>query len=327
MRSSEGMTGGPGDEPRAPRGDDGERRQLYDDEPERRAELRQVCAGGVEILVARYAGYCYGVERALRITEEALEAAEGPVSSLGPIIHNPSVVGQLEDRGVRVVDDAREAAVGTLIVRTHGVPPEVVEGARARHLNLVDATCPFVAVAQRKAATLREAGYAVVILGERDHPEVAGLEGFAGEGAVVVEDAAGLPLAELRGKRVGVVVQTTQTRANLASVTAALAPVARELLVFNTICDATEKRQSAAGELAAEVDVVVVVGGRNSANTARLAQLCRAIESRTYHIESAAELEPAWFEGARRIGVTAGASTPDEEIEATVAALQALCGG
>lgn len=320
------MTGGPGDEPRPPQGDDRERRQPYDDEPERRAELRQVRAGDVEIVVARYAGYCYGVERALRITEKALEAAEGPVASLGPIIHNPSVVGQLEERGVKVVDGAGEAAAGTLIVRTHGVPPEVVEGARARDINLVDATCPFVAVAQRKAASLREAGYAVVILGERDHPEVAGLEGFAGEGAVVVEDAAGLPLAQLRGKRVGVVVQTTQTRANLASVAAALAPVARELLVFNTICDATEKRQSAACELAAEVDVVVVVGGRNSANTARLAQLCRAIESRTHHIESAAELEPAWFAGARRIGVTAGASTPDEEIEATVAALQALCG-
>ena len=320
------MTGGPGDEPRPPQGEDRERRQPYDDEPERRAELRQVRAGDVEIVVARYAGYCYGVERALRITEEALEGAEGPVASLGPIIHNPSVVGQLEERGVRVVDDAREAAAGTLIVRTHGVPPEVVEGARAQDIHLVDATCPFVAVAQRKAASLREAGYAVVILGERDHPEVAGLEGFAGEGAVVVEDAAGLPLAQLRGKRVGVVVQTTQTRANLASVAAALAPVARELLVFNTICDATEKRQSAACELAAEVDVVIVVGGRNSANTARLAQLCRAIESRTHHIESAVELEPAWFAGARRIGVTAGASTPDEEIEATVAALQALCG-
>ena len=320
------MTGGPGDEPRPPQGDDRERRPPYDDEPERRAELRHVRAGDVEIVVARYAGYCYGVERALRITEEALEAAEGPVASLGPIIHNPSVVGQLEERGVKVVDGAGEAAAGTLIVRTHGVPPEVVEGARARDINLVDATCPFVAVAQRKAASLREAGYAVVILGERDHPEVAGLEGFAGEGAVVVEDAAGLPLAQLRGKRVGVVVQTTQTRANLASVAAALAPVARELLVFNTICDATEKRQSAACELAAEVDVVIVVGGRNSANTARLAQLCRAIESRTHHIESAVELEPAWFAGARRIGVTAGASTPDEEIEATVAALQALCG-
>jgi 4-hydroxy-3-methylbut-2-en-1-yl diphosphate reductase len=302
-------------------------RKPYDDEPERRAELRQVEAGGVEIVVARFAGYCYGVERALRITEEALEGASGPVASLGPIIHNPSVVGHLEKRGVEVVDNVDQAEGCTLIVRTHGVAPGVIASAVARRLEVVDATCPFVAVAQRKAATLREAGYAVVILGERDHPEVAGLEGFAGAGAVVVEDAAGLPLERLRGQRVGVVVQTTQTTDNLARVAAALAPVARELLVFNTICDATEKRQDAACELAAEVDVVVVVGGRNSANTARLAQLCRAIEVNTYHIESAAELQSVWFAGAKRIGVTAGASTPDEEIEATLRALQVLHGG
>lgn len=301
----------------------------YDDEPERRAELRHARAGDAEIVVARYAGYCYGVERALRLTGEALEGAPAPVATLGPIIHNPSVVGSLQARGVDVVeqvDEADRAGVGTLIVRTHGVSPDVLEQAHSRRLNVVDATCPFVAVAQRKAAGLQESGYAVVILGERDHPEVAGLEGFAGADAVVVEDAAGLPLEQLRGRRVGVVVQTTQTRANLSGVVAALAPVARELLVYNTVCDATEKRQSAACELAAEVDVVVVVGGRNSANTARLAQLCLAIEPRTHHIESAAELRADWLAGARRIGVTAGASTPDEEIEATVRALLDFCG-
>ena len=238
------------------------------------------------------------MERALRLTGEALEGAPAPVATLGPIIHNPSVVGSLKDRGVDVVDEVDDAAAGTLIVRTHGVSPDVIEHARSRHLNVVDATCPFVSVAQRKAAALREAGYAVVILGERDHPEVVGLEGFAGSGAVVVEDASGLPLERLRGRRVGVVVQTTQTRANLSALAAALAPVARELLVFNTVCDATEKRQSAACELAEDVDVVVVVGGRNSANTARLAQLCAAIEPRTHHIESAAELRPDWLEGA-----------------------------
>lgn len=303
----------------------GSRRAPYDDEPERRAELRSVRAGEVEIVVARYAGYCYGVERALRITEEALESAPEPVASLGPIIHNPTVVGRLEERGVEVVDDVAEATAGTLIVRTHGVPPNVMAEVHVRHLNVVDATCPFVAVAQRKAAALRAAGYAVVILGERHHPEVVGLEGFAGEGTVVVEDAGGLPLRQLKGQRIGVVVQTTQTRANLGSVAAALAPLARELLVYNTICDATEKRQTAACELAAEVDVLVVVGGRNSANTARLTQLCRAIEPHTHHIESAAELRPEWFAGASRIGVTGGASTPDSEIGATVEALRGIC--
>ena len=291
-----------------------------DDDLER--ALRSVTrADGVEIVVARNAGYCYGVERALEVVSGALADVTTPVASLGPLIHNPSVVAELEEQGVEVVADVSEVKGGTLVVRTHGVPPTVLSAARERGLELIDATCPFVAVAQRKAAILRDAGYIVVILGERDHPEVVGLEGFAGSGAIVVEDAAGLPHDLLRGKRVGVVVQTTQTRANLASLAAALAPLARELLVHNTICAATEKRQSAASELAGEVDVVVVVGGRNSANTARLAHLCRAIRARTHHVESAAELRPEWFAGARRIGVTAGASTPDAEIEATVRTL------
>ncbi len=279
---------------------------------------------GVEIVVARNAGYCYGVQRALGVTHAALDAATKPVASLGPIIHNPSVVAELELRGVEVIESVAETGGGTLIVRTHGVPPEVLEEARVRGLEVIDATCPFVAVAQRKTSLLREAGYIVVILGERDHPEVVGLEGCAGSGAIVVEDAEGLPLVQLRGRRVGLVVQTTQTRANLASVSAVLAPVVRELLIHNTICDATEKRQSAACELAAEVDAVVVVGGRNSANTARLATLCRVIQPRTYHVEAAAELLAEWFAGARRIGVTAGASTPESEIEATLRALAAL---
>ena len=296
-------------------------------EAERGAAPRVVRAGDVEITVARFAGYCYGVERALRLTGEALDQGPAPVATLGPIIHNPGVVAGLEARGAAVLEHAEEAEGGTLVVRTHGVAPEVAESARARGLNVVDATCPFVAVAQRRAVALREAGYAVVILGEHDHPEVLGLEGFAGPGALVVEDPAALPVERLRGRRVGVVVQTTQTRANLSALAAALAPLARELLIHNTVCDATEKRQSAAAELAAEVDVVLVVGGRNSANTARLAQLCRALQPLTHHIETAAEVRPEWLRGARRVGVTAGASTPDEEIEATLTRLAELCGG
>lgn len=294
---------------------------------ERRAGSRAVRAGGCEIVVARYAGYCYGVERALRLTEDALAGAERPVATLGPIIHNPSVVKKLTERGVAVVDEVDDAEGGTLIVRTHGVEPDVVAAARTRGLDVVDATCPFVAVAQRKARALHESGYTVVILGEHDHPEVVGLQGFAGGEAIVVAEPDDVPVDRLKGRKVGVVVQTTQARDALARLAATLAPLARELLVYNTVCDATEKRQSAACELAARVDVVIVVGGRNSANTTRLVQLCRGIEARTHHIETAAELREEWVVGARRVGVTAGASTPDSEIEATIAGLQRLCGG
>jgi 4-hydroxy-3-methylbut-2-enyl diphosphate reductase len=293
---------------------------------ERRAAPRSIEAGGCEIVVARYAGYCYGVERALRLTEDALAHVERPVTTLGPIIHNPSVVQALCERGVDVVDAVDEAAEGTLVVRTHGVAPDVVAAAQSRGLDVVDATCPFVAVAQRKARALHEAGYTVVILGEHDHPEVVGLQGFAGGEAIVVADPDDVPAARLKGRKVGVVVQTTQTRDALARLAAALVPLARELLVYNTVCDATEKRQSAACELAAQVDVVIVVGGRNSANTTRLVQLCRGIEARTHHIETAAELRDEWLGGARRVGVTAGASTPDTEIEATIARLRRVCG-
>ena len=284
-----------------------------------------MAAGGCEIVVARHAGYCYGVERALRMTGEALARAEGPVATLGPVIHNPIVVADLEERGARVVHDIGEADGGTLVVRTHGVAPDVLERARARGLRVVDATCPFVTAGQRKARALREAGYTVVILGERDHPEVVGLQGHAGGDALVVEDADDVPRAAVTGRRVGVVVQTTQSHEALARLAATLAPLARELLVHNTVCDATAKRQSAACELAAQVDVVVVVGGHNSANTMRLARLCRGVQARTHQVERAAELKAEWLVEARRIGVTAGASTPEAEIAATVARLRELC--
>ena len=279
---------------------------------------------GVEVVVARYAGYCYGVERALKIAEEAGVTLAPPIYTLGPIIHNPSVVRRLAERGIAAVDDIDQVTEGTVIVRTHGVDPEVIAAAEARGLRVIDATCPFVNVAHQRAHMLREQGYVPVILGERDHPEVVGLLAWAGPRAIVVEDADELRAADVRNKRVGVVVQTTQTRENLARLAADLAPVARETLVFNTICDATEKRQAAARRLAAAVDVVVVVGGRNSANTTRLASLCRAIQPRTHHIETAAELEPGWLTGVRRVGVTAGASTPEDEIAAAVARIRDL---
>jgi 4-hydroxy-3-methylbut-2-enyl diphosphate reductase len=285
---------------------------------------RLTTADGRTIVVARFAGYCYGVQRALRLALEASENADETIATLGPIIHNPAVVEDLARRGVCAVDSPEDVAGGTVLVRTHGVPPEVVDAARARGLRVIDATCPFVTVAQRKAAALAQAGYVVVILGERDHPEVAGITACAGKEALVIEEAGELDPGEVADRRVGIVVQTTQTYAALSALAAAIAPLARETLVYNTICEATEQRQEAAREMARQVDCVLVVGGRNSANTRRLASLCREIQPRTQHLERASELAPEWVAGCRTVGVTAGASTPEEEIEATVAAVAAL---
>jgi 4-hydroxy-3-methylbut-2-enyl diphosphate reductase len=277
----------------------------------------------LEVRISECAGFCWGVERALELAAEAVESAPGPVSTLGPLIHNPAVIAELESRGVRVISSVEEATGtgGTVIIRSHGVPGEVKERLAASGSTVVDATCRFVTSAQVKAERLREAGYFVVILGEKDHPEVLALRSYAGPDSVVVQSPHDLP-ASLPSSRVGVVVQTTQTQQQLAELAGWLAPRCRELLVYNTICSATEQRQSAAVAMAEEVEAVVVVGGKNSANTRRLAELCAARQPRTFHVESAAELDPTWFRGLKVVGVTAGASTPPEQIEAVAARLR-----
>lgn len=275
----------------------------------------------LEVRISECAGFCWGVERALERAEEAAATATGPVFSLGPLIHNPAVINDLEARGVRVVRTPEEATGGTVIIRSHGVPREVKAQLESSGVAIVDATCRFVTAAQVKADRLREAGYFVVILGEKDHPEVLALRSYAGENSLVIQTPADLP-DPLPAARIGVVVQTTQTQEQLAELVSALAPRCRELLVYNTICSATEQRQAAASAMASEVDAVVVVGGKNSANTRRLAELCAARQPRTYHVEAAAELDPEWFAGLRVVGVTAGASTPRDQIESVAARLR-----
>lgn len=278
----------------------------------------------LEIKVPESAGFCWGVQRALDLARRAAAEAPVPVQSLGPLIHNPAVIADLAEQGITVLEEEQAAgALGTLIIRSHGVERETLEELGRRALNVVNATCTFVKAAQEKAARLREEGYLVVILGEPEHPEVRGIRSYAGAGSLVVQDSADLP-SDLPRTRVGVVVQTTQTASRLAALTAALAPRVRELRVHNTICDATERRQRAAVALAKESDLVLVVGGRNSANTTHLAELCRAEQPRTFHVESAAELQAQWLQGVRLAGVTAGASTPSEQIANVVRRLREL---
>lgn len=271
----------------------------------------------IDIRVSRSAGFCWGVEKALEVARNAATQAPGPVNTLGPLIHNPGVIAELRENGVGVVADPSEATEGTIILRSHGVPRETREVLAQSGLTVLDATCRFVKAAQEKAAHLKDAGYLVVIMGERDHPEVLGLRSYAGDDSLVAETPADLP-AELPKQRIGVVVQTTQSRERLAELAAYLAPRSRELLVYNTICNATEQRQAAAISMAADVDLVIVVGGRNSGNTRRLAELCSEVQPRTQHVESADELQPQWLAGVRSVGITAGASTPADQIEAVV---------
>lgn len=276
----------------------------------------------MEIIVARHAGVCYGVRRAFTLATEAAESSES-VRTLGPLIHNPLAVEQLREQGIDVADAIEDIDSGTVVVRSHGVAPSVIESARERGLTVVDATCPHVTAVQEAAGLLASEGYAVFIVGEEDHPEVEGILGWAGEGARVVESATDLP-ERIGSRKVGVVVQTTQSADRLTEVVTDLLPCAGELRVFNTICAATTLRQQAAADLAADVDAVIVVGGHMSGNTTRLAEISRRTCDRVHHIESAAELDRAWFDGVERVGITAGASTPEEHIENVVEAIRAF---
>lgn len=275
----------------------------------------------VHIQIASEAGACYGVERALRMVEDAAKTSPVPVHTLGPLIHNPRVVADLALKGVTVVDSPEESAGDTLLLRTHGVTPNEERRARKLCHDVLDATCPFVKKVHLAASRLYREGYQVVVVGEAGHPEVEATLPHA-PGAVVVGDAsevADLPVC----KKIGVVVQTTQSRSNLEHVVSALLGRAEEVRVVNTICDATSGHQGACAELAARADVMIVIGGRISANTKRLTEIAAELCPRTYHIEGADELDPSWLDGAGLIGITAGASTPASQIDAVRSAIEA----
>ncbi len=266
----------------------------------------------MKILLAEHRGFCYGVERAVAMARGCADRP-GKAATLGPIIHNPQLVARLAAEGVGTVDDLDAIEGDTVIIRSHGTPPETYSQAAAKNLTVVDATCPHVKKAQTAARDLRERGYRVVVVGERGHPEVDSIVAWAGDGTVVenVEEAAALPAVP----RLGVVSQTTFPPGKFADIVAIMNTKAADIQIDRTICTATELRQQAAVDLAAHVGVMIVVGGRGSANTTRLAQLCREAGSRVYHIETAAELDPEWFRGAEAAGITAGASTPEWVIE------------
>lgn len=277
------------------------------------------------IEIAAHAGVCYGVERALSMAADAATSAPAPVHTLGPLIHNPLVVKELEAQGVGLAETLDDAASGSIIIRAHGVVPAVIEQARARDLTVLDATCPYVKRVHAAAEKLVREGYQLIVVGESGHPEVEGIMGHADGAARVVSCADDLDDLEI-SNRVGVVVQTTQTQATLAGVVNALLTRASEVRVINTICSATQERQQAASELASRADVMIVVGGKNSGNTRRLAQICAERCERTHHVEDACEIDPAWFTGAGLIGITAGASTPSSHIERAVKAIMETTG-
>jgi len=266
----------------------------------------------LKVKMAAKAGFCFGVERALEMAERTAETSQAV--SLGPLIHNQQVVKRLSERGIRVVDDLSDVTSDqALIIRSHGVAPSVYQGAENRGVRVVDATCPFVQKAQRLAAESAKLGRQVIVMGDKHHPEVQGILGWAGEQAIpiqTVEEAKELEYYP----HLAVLAQTTQLAENFIRIVEELKLHTGDITVHNTICNATAERQKVARELAETVDIMVVVGGRDSANTRKLASIC-AERTKTYLIETAEELKSTWFSEAESAGLTAGASTPDWIIE------------
>ncbi len=275
------------------------------------------------IKLAKHAGFCYGVKRAVLTTKKLkAENNDKEIFVLGELIHNSHVINELSQLGIHTVDELPEDKTGICVVRSHGASPDVFEAIKQKGYETVDLTCPDVKKVQQKAIQLVQEGFMLVIVGKPEHPEVCAIKANAqthGDKIIVAPDVQSLvPFEkELKDhKKIGVVVQTTQRIENLKAVVDYLVPLAKELKVFNTICASTSLRQSEARNLAKESDLMVVVGSKKSANTTHLAEILTGITP-TIHIETGEELKnyEELIKKAQNIGVTAGASTPDAIIE------------
>jgi (E)-4-hydroxy-3-methyl-but-2-enyl pyrophosphate reductase len=281
----------------------------------------------MEIVLADSLGFCMGVKRAVDMAYRALEKDSSlPVVTLGPLIHNTQEIERLRQDGIEVTDEDSLPDRGTVIIRAHGVAPASYQALKARGLRVMDGTCPYVHYSQRKALELRNSGYTVVIIGDKDHPEIRGILGYIDNQAEVVrsvEDAAKLPFID----RIGTIAQTTISPKKHQLIIEALRARCREIRVCETICDATEENQAAVRTLSAEVDMLYVIGGRHSANSNKLVESAREKCPRAVLIETGDEIRPEDLRGVSRVGVSAGASTPDWMIQQVVERLRQIGAG
>jgi (E)-4-hydroxy-3-methyl-but-2-enyl pyrophosphate reductase len=277
----------------------------------------------VNIKFAKTAGFCMGVRRAVDLVLKAANTKKEPLYTYGPLIHNPQIIDLLEQKGVSVLTDPSSAEPGTVLIRAHGVPPQVKDSLKKMGFTVVDATCPRVIKVQTIIQKYAQQGYHTIIVGDKNHPEVIGLLGYTEDRGIVVSRLQDIPTMPVFDRAV-VVAQTTQDAHLFSEIAKALSTRFPHYKVFNTICDSTIKRQLEIREMAKEVDAIIVVGGHNSGNTKRLAQIGKNSGVPTFHIETDADLDPSLIEGMHRIGITAGASTPTWVISKVFKALENL---
>lgn len=278
------------------------------------------------ITVAKSAGFCFGVKRAIKIALETVQNA-GSVEMLGDIVHNEQVVQQIEAAGIRNVQSLERGAHKTLLIRSHGAPESVYCDARRLGYRIVDATCPMVKEIHTIVRERYAQGFHIIIIGDKHHDEVQGILGQIAHDALVIEHADAVPLDAIQDiDRAAVVVQSTQALGNVRAILTVLEQHIPEIVFSNTICRATRERQAEMESLPLENDVVLVIGSKTSANTKRLYELAFAANERSYLIQTRDDIMSEWFSGASRVAVTAGASTPDQTIRDVIGALRAVPG-
>jgi 4-hydroxy-3-methylbut-2-enyl diphosphate reductase len=270
----------------------------------------------MKITVARSAGFCFGVKRALAIALKAAARAR-KVYMLGDIVHNEVVVDKMKAAGIKRIKTPRRArGMRTLLIRAHGVQQETVSSARRAGYKIIDATCPMVKEIHEIAKALERDNRTVIIIGDKEHDEVRGIVGQLGKKPIIISSLSEVSRKTPRNiTRAGVVVQSTQEEAKVFCIESALRSRIRDLAFRNTICNPTKTKQREAMTLPVKNDVVIVVGSKSSANTKRLYQISRALNRRTYWVNSSGDIRPAWFKLARSVGITAGASTPESSIK------------
>jgi 4-hydroxy-3-methylbut-2-enyl diphosphate reductase len=274
-------------------------------------------------------GFCFGVKRAIDIVDR-IARERGGVETLGAVVHNQQVLKRLADLGVNVVKDVDDIHNNTVVIGAHGVSPQVVEELQTRHIEIIDTTCPFVRRAQVAAQRLAESDFLVIIYGEANHTEVKGILGWAKGKGVATLDEKFITSLDPLPHRLGVLSQTTQIPAHFTEFVKKLIDSTftkdSELRIIDSICHDIRQRQAAAVKLASKVDLMLVIGGHNSANTNRIAQLCSMI-TKTYLIETAEEIQPSWLQGQSHLGITAGASTDAQTINEVWTKLEAIARG
>ena len=273
----------------------------------------------MEVIVAKTAGFCFGVKRAVEQVYEQIEKAEKPVYTYGPIIHNEFVVKDLEEKGVCVLNTEEELSAltdGIVVIRSHGVGKHIYDLLEAHHITVVDATCPFVKKIHRIVEKQTAEGRRVIIIGSPEHPEVQGIRGWGNDTTLVVEKPEQIDdLLLSKEEKLCIVSQTTFNYKKFQDLVEKFEKKGYDILVLNTICNATQERQVEAERIASQVDAMIVIGGKNSSNTRKLYEICQKESKDTYYIQTLDDLNPESVNSVRSVGITAGASTPKKIIE------------